>query len=476
MNLEDLNFDILKNFKLDSGELTFNFLINGYIEEKLMKSVYDEDYDIKEFIYFLIYQPTFSFADFEIEESEIELILRSFVEENPDFFNDFDYSNENFFEEFKLNIKRTIDEREKVIQEIIDNEIKRYNKIVENLYPTTNMMNELIRRNSMLLNTISLSTLDLLTISPVMDSYLDKVSEISNTLNHVSSANKVTIDAISNIKPILPISLIKDVSLTQNTLNNLYNSLNLIDWESINRSLTFLQNLSNIPNFNIIYSEKEEFALNLYNQIEEIDDNEELKTIFSLDFLLSLTDGNWWIIPRFSKEEYLQLSSIENINSNIFNQIFIGRYYENPELFYSMIQEWDLTDIRKKIISQAYINYIYGNYEACVIILMLQIEGILKENISMKKSAGKLRQHLEKQLNNNQTINSWDTFLNKANIQYVWMVLKPLYEDVGFNADEGIINRHNIAHIGIVEANQLIAIRFFLILDTLLYIFKSIDN
>ena len=41
------------------------------------------------------------------------------------------------------------------------------------------------------------------------------------------------------------------------------------------------------------------------------------------------------------------------------------------------------------------------------------------------------------------------------------MVLKPLYEKIDFNADEGIVNRNNIAHIGIVKANQLIAIRFF---------------
>ena len=93
-----------------------------------------------------------------------------------------------------------------------------------------------------------------------------------------------------------------------------------------------------------------------------------------------------------------------------------------------MIQEWDLTDIRRKIISQAYINYIYGNYESCVIILILQIEGILKENISMNKSAGELRKYLEGQLNINSTINAWDKFLNKANIQYIWMVLKPLYK------------------------------------------------
>ena len=107
---------------------------------------------------------------------------------------------------------------------------------------------------------------------------------------------------------------------------------------------------------------------------------------------------------------------------------------------------------------------------------MLQIEGILKEKISMKKSSGKLRQYLEKQLNSNSSINSWDDFLNRANIQYIWMVLNPLDDTIDFNAEEGLINRNNIAHVGIVEANQLIAIRFFFILDTLIYIFKSITD
>ena len=86
------------------------------------------------------------------------------------------------------------------------------------------------------------------------------------------------------------------MSLTQNTLNNLYNSLNLIDWESINQSLIVIQNLSHIPNFNITYTKKEEFALNLYNQIEEIDDNEELKSIFSLDLSQIYKRGVFTII------------------------------------------------------------------------------------------------------------------------------------------------------------------------------------
>ena len=445
MNLEDLNFNILKTFKLDSGELTFNFLLNGYVEEKLMKLVFDENYQIKEFIYYLIYEPSFLFEEFNINESEMEVILRSFVDENPDFFHDFDNSNENFFEEFDFSIKRRVEERQKEIEEIFQNQMEVYEDFVENMYPTITVMNDLIFRNYSMIKNISLPIIELSSIIPI-------------------------------ITPIFPISLIKEVSLTQNALNNVYNSLNLIDWGSVNQSLQILQNLYNIPRFDIVYTDKQLFALTLYNQIEEIGDNGELKSIFSLDFLLSLTDGDWWIIPRFSKEEYIQLSSIENINSNIINQYFIGKYYENPELLYLMIQEWDLTEIRKKIIYQAYINYIYGNFEACVIILMLQIEGILKEKISMKKSSGKLRQYLEKQLNNNSSINSWDDFLNRANIQYIWMVLNPLDDNIDFNAEEGLINRNNIAHIGIVEANQLIAIRFFFILDTLIYIFKSITD
>lgn len=38
----------------------------------------------------------------------------------------------------------------------------------------------------------------------------------------------------------------------------------------------------------------------------------------------------------------------------------------------------------------------------------------------------------------------------------------------------GIVNRNEIAHMGIVEANQLIAMRLFFILDTLMYIFETI--
>lgn len=364
-----------------------------------------------------------------------------------------------------------------MIEEIINNQNKICAEILDNICPKLNSMNDLILRNSSILNDIYFPLQELSSITSQITPYFDSISKISNTFDHIFSANRDVVNAVSSITHILPISLINEISLTQDTLDILYNSLNLIDWESINQSLAVLQNFSNIPRFNIVYTKKEEFALTLYNQIEEIDDNEELKKIFSLDFLLSLTNEDWWIIPRFSKEEYFQLSSIDNIqNPNIINQYFIGKYIENPELFYLMIQEWDLTDIRRKIISQAYINYIYGNYESCVIILILQIEGILKENISMNKSAGELRKYLEGQLNINSTINAWDKFLNKANIQYIWMVLKPLYDKIDFNAEGEIVNRNNIAHIGIVEANQLIAIRFFFILDTLIYIFKSIDN
>ena len=62
-----------------------------------MNLVSDGNYDIKEFIYYLIYQPSFSFNDFNIKESEGRTYFGRFVKENSYFFEDFDNSNENFF-------------------------------------------------------------------------------------------------------------------------------------------------------------------------------------------------------------------------------------------------------------------------------------------------------------------------------------------------------------------------------------------
>lgn len=66
-----------------------------------------------------------------------------------------------------------------------------------------------------------------------------------------------------------------------------------------------------------------------------------------------------------------------------------------------MVLNWNITsDMRRTIITQALFNYMEGNFEICVLALVLQIEGIMKEKISYKKSSGELRASLEQKLIN----------------------------------------------------------------------------
>lgn len=48
-------------------------------------------------------------------------------------------------------------------------------------------------------------------------------------------------------------------------------------------------------------NESEKFALELYGYIEEIDDDE-LNSIFTIEFLREITKS-WWIIPRLNLDD-----------------------------------------------------------------------------------------------------------------------------------------------------------------------------
>ena len=127
---------------------------------------------------------------------------------------------------------------------------------------------------------------------------------------------------------------------------------------------------------------------------------------------------------------------------------------------------------------QATDNYYGGNYEICVLTLLLQIEGLMRDKFKIKAKSSKLREKLEKRLdaflNNSKSLTSWDEFLIKSSKSYVWMILKPLCDDVDFIEEENEINRNVSAHNGKVEADQIAAIRLFLIIDTLMYLLELI--
>ena len=186
----------------------------------------------------------------------------------------------------------------------------------------------------------------------------------------------------------------------------------------------------------------------------------------------------------------MDLSALEE------NQItphLLEKYMSHDKLIRDMIVNWDLDPSREIIMNQIFDNYLRKNYETVVMMLTTQIEGILIDNLDLKEIYGKddvvrvnntdLRKDLEKKMKNSleRTENPWDQFIKKANIKFILYILRPLYDSKNF-IDDDEINRHLMLHKGIInlekepEKNQIIAIRFFLIIDTILYMFEGLNS
>lgn len=272
------------------------------------------------------------------------------------------------------------------------------------------------------------------------------------------------------VKMMPPIDLIKKLTLTNDALTRIHESFNLINWNQINLiANTAMQTLANI-NLNLIIIEKEIFARELYSCVCESDDDW-IKSVFTLDFIRKIVFNDWWIIPTIDKEYYEELSKSDDEN---FNQFFLNHYYDDPNLIIEKVNGWRLSDIRRTVIEQAIFNYMNGKYEAAVIILTLQLEGILRDELGVNKMFGGLRKSLENKLNQCTNEDSWEKFLNEVNIKFISEILKPLDENINFKEDIGQVNRNGIAHTGVVDANQIVALRLIFIIDTLIYITENL--
>lgn len=304
----------------------------------------------------------------------------------------------------------------------------------------------------------------LIPIMEMNNRYNRLINDVSNAYQSLNTFERF-------IKTMPPINLIERLTLTQHTLQQIHNSFNLIDWNTLNTNLNRILQSINTFSFDFIITDKEFHANLLYHYACEIDD-EEISSVFTYEFIFKIIKEDWWIIPTFDLEYYKKIS--KDMESNL-NQKFLNEFYDDPNLIKDMVLNWNITsDMRKTIINQALFNYLEGNYEICVLTLVLQIEGIMKEKISYNKSLGKLRASLEQKLINNTTHDPWNHFLNKCNIEYIWKILNPISDEINFKEDMGIVNRNEIAHMGIVEADQLIAMRLFFIIDTLMHIFESL--
>lgn len=431
-------------------DINYNFTMNEEIGENLVNLIENPEYTLKNFVYDLIIEPDFSFNEFFISDDELNEVLLKFVENNKLYFPKFNTKTNNVQEEF-LNS----------FEEYYANLKKEYEKQI------------MIATNNLPIDLINKSLNDFMRVSDqVMRIYDSPI--INQATKMMSLQSQMIAPFISQVdlfvKMMPPIDLIKKLTLTNDALTRIHESFNLINWNQINLiANTAMQTFANI-NLNLIIIEKEIFARELYSCVCESDDDW-IKSVFTLDFIRRIVFDDWWIIPTIDKEYYEELSKSDDEN---FNQFFLNHYYDDPNLIIEKVNGWRLSDIRRTVIEQAIFNYMNGKYEAAVIILTLQLEGILRDELGVNKMFGGLRKSLENKLNQCTNEDSWEKFLNKVNIKFIYEILRPLDEDIDFKEDIGQVNRNGIAHTGVVDANQIVALRLIFIIDTLIYITENL--
>ena len=304
-----------------------------------------------------------------------------------------------------------------------------------------------------------------------------QVKEMAGKLNIPQQSIQTISESLKPINTPTPLELVVSMDIPKLQLEKIDKEFYETDWNEIKEESTVNSHTNDLYTTNFVNENPEEFMLNLYGFIEEIDDTE-LTSIFTQDFLKEVT-RSWWIIPRLELDDYKKLSQ-RGVNNNDLNQLILSEYYTNPELIYTLIDSWNISNEKRlNIIIQAFDNYCEGNYEICVLTLLLQIEGLMRDKLQLKLTGGKLRNKLEKKLDvyieeNSSDYTPWSLFLIKSFKSYLWCVLNPLDNKVNLVEDTEEINRNISAHVGFVKADQKIAIRLFMIIDTLMFLLDLI--
>lgn len=322
---------------------------------------------------------------------------------------------------------------------------------------------------------------DDLLVNQAYDAYKQDRENIHESIRKLVPNNEVylnSIESLSNsiekMKSPIPLELLQNGIIPEKDYFVIYNELVRVDWENtISDSIVPL--IEDFPLIEFVTKNPEKFSSKLYSHVKG--EENELSLVFTKDFLNEITQ-EWWILPRFSFEKYKELSDDFKQNGALDMNLLFD-FYSKPEYVYDLVGEWSFNDTnREKIIMQAIDNYYMGNYEICVVTLLLQIEGLLRDKFQLKtKRVGKLRKKLEKELTIilERESDFWEIFLIKSSKDYIWMVLKPLCDEVDFIEESDKINRHISAHTGKVEANQKIAIKLILIIDTLMYLLDLLN-
>lgn len=138
---------------------------------------------------------------------------------------------------------------------------------------------------------------------------------------------------------------------------SMVDALTKINWPIMSQNLGYLTNYtSRLFEYLLDKKTQIDFEEELLNILEESPDI--IKKIFHVRFLnLLIVKENWWIFPRISKEEYMDLSILA-LEENQITPHLLEKYMSRDELIRAMIANWDLDPSREIIMNQIFDNYV----------------------------------------------------------------------------------------------------------------------
>lgn len=249
--------------------------------------------------------------------------------------------------------------------------------------------------------------------------------------------------------------------LSKFRVNEENDSLTYLQLETIDGETDINYTEFNINQFNFSTRNPEDFALELFNHAQSID-NEDISQIFTKNFLFNLAKSDWWILPNVSLEDYKKMS-FENFTSQQINQHIEENISSN---IVELTNSWSSYDKEiQRYMDEAITYYNTGKFGISALMLLIVLN--LSLNIfEFDRNTTNIKFRLEKI----EKVESFETFKIKSYLSFLEWIINPLYiynaikSEGDFNLLEGDDEKYKIA------------IKMFFVIDTLIEIFKIIGE
>ncbi|WP_296866852.1 hypothetical protein [uncultured Methanobrevibacter sp.] len=217
----------------------------------------------------------------------------------------------------------------------------------------------------------------------------------------------------------------------------------------------------NINQFNFSTRNPEDFALELFNHTQSID-NEYISKIFTKNFLFNLAKSDWWILPNLSLEDYKKMS-FENSTSQQINQHILENISSNIVELTNSWRSYDNEIQRYMDDAITYYNAEKYGISALMLLIVLNLRLYIFE---FDRNTTNIKFRLEKI----EKVESFENFKIKSYLSFIEWIINPLYIDnaIKSEGDRNLLKED--------DEKYKIAIKMFFVINTLIEIFKIIGE